>query len=95
MKILKHSARFSLQVMDMSKVTSLLFCLANWFLDLPDFVRDRPSGESCFVGLCLGGMRLMHVSASVAQLFELIQPSVMMGSAVASEMSPMTHTAYL
>ena len=56
------------------KITFSLFCLAEWFLDFPDFVRDRPSRGSCFVGSCFGGIRIKRVSASVAQPFGFIQP---------------------
>ena len=55
-KILKHSARFSLQVIDGLKVISLFSCLALAFLSFCVLVRDIPSGGSCFIGLCFGGM---------------------------------------
>jgi len=65
--IRKHSARVSLQVMDGSNMISSFSCLALSFRSFLDLVRDRPSGGSCVIGLCLGGMRFSLVSASVSQ----------------------------
>ena len=73
-KIRKHSARLSLQVIDGSKVISPLHCLAVSFLSFHVLVRDIPSGGSCFVGLCFGGMRFSLVRASVAHLYGLLHP---------------------
>ena len=72
--ILKHSARLSLQVIVGSKVIVPSRCLAIWFLSFPDFVRDSPSGGSCFVGLCLGGIRFSLVSASSAHSWGFRHP---------------------
>ena len=67
-KILKHSARFSLQVIDGLKINSPLFCFALLFLSFCVLVRDIPSGGSCVVGLCFGGMRFSLIRASAAHL---------------------------
>jgi hypothetical protein len=72
--IWKHSARLSLQVINGLKVISPLFCLASSFLYFHDLVRDIPSGSSCFVGLCLGGMRFSLVRALSAYLCGLLHP---------------------
>jgi len=74
MKIRKHSARLSLQVIDGLKVMSPLVCLASSFLCFHDFVSDSPSGGSCFVRLCLGGMRFSLVRASAAHLCGFLHP---------------------
>jgi hypothetical protein len=63
-----------LQVIDGSKVISPLLCLANLFLYFHDLVNDSPSGGSCFIGLCFGGMRLSLVQALSAHLCGFLQP---------------------
>ena len=68
MNTLKHSAKLSLQVIDRSKIILPLFCFASRFLCLPDFVRDSLSGRPCLMGLYLGCIRSIQVSASVTQL---------------------------
>ena len=73
-KIRKHSARLSLHVIDGSKVITPSLCLALSFLSFLVLVRDSPSGGSCFVGLCLGGMRFSLVRASVAHLCRFLHP---------------------
>ena len=73
-KILKPLARLSLQVIDGSKVISPSFCLAHSFHCFRVLVRDSPSGGSCLVGLCLGGMRSSLVRASMAHLCGLLHP---------------------
>ena len=50
------------------------FSLAVLFLCAPDFVSERPSGASCLIGLYLGGMRLLLVSASLAHRCGFLQP---------------------
>ena len=74
-KILKHSARFSLQVIDRSKIISPLFCLTLSFLSFHVLVRDIPSGGSCLIGLCFGGMRFSLVRASAAHLCGFLHPA--------------------
>jgi len=76
-KIWKHSAKDSLQVIDRLKVISPLICLALSFLSFRDLVRDIPSGGSCFVRLCLGGMRFILVSASFAHFCGLRHPRIL------------------
>ena len=75
--IRKHSARLSLQVIEGSKVISLFDCLALSFLCFCDLVRDIPSGGSCFVGLCLGGMRFSLVRASFVHLCGFPHPRIL------------------
>ena len=73
-KIWKHLARLSLQVIDGSKVITPFVSLAWLFLCFRDLVRDRPSGGSCFSGLCLGGIRFSLVRASAAHLCRFSHP---------------------
>ena len=73
-KIRKHSARLSLQVIDGLKVISPSHCLALSFLSFRVLVRDIPSSGSCFVGLCFGGMRFILARASVVHLCGLLHP---------------------
>lgn len=74
MNTLKHSAKLSLQVIDRLKIILLLFCLMSRFLCLPDFVRDSPLGRPCLMGLYLGCIRSIQVSASVTQLYGFQHP---------------------
>ena len=73
-KILKHSARFSLHVIVALNTIVSLFWLATWFLVFSNFVSNRPSGGSWLVGLCFAGMRFSLVSASCAQLCGCLHP---------------------
>ena len=56
---------------------SLFVCLALSFLCFRDLVRDIPSGGSCLVGLCLGGIRFSLVRASLVHLCGFLHPSVL------------------
>ena len=73
-KILKHSARLSLQVIDGLKIISPLSRLALSFLSFCVLVRDIPSSGSCLVGLCFGGMRFSLTRASAAHLCGFSHP---------------------
>jgi len=55
-KILKHSARFSLQVIDGLKVISPFSCLALSFLSFWVLVRDNLSGVGIGVGVGVGNL---------------------------------------
>jgi len=74
MKIRKHLARLSLQVIDGSKVITPFVSLAWLFLCFRDLVRDRLSRGSCFSRLCLGGIRFSLVRASAAHLCGFSHP---------------------
>jgi len=76
-KILKHSAKLSLQVIDGLKLIIPSSCLTLLFPSFRVLVRDIPSGGSCAVGLCLGGIRLSLVMASVAHLCGFLHPQVL------------------
>jgi len=78
MNIRKHSARLSLQVIEGSKVISLFDYLALSFLCFRDLIRDIPSGGSCVVGLCLGGMRFSLVRASFVHLYGFPHPRILL-----------------
>ena len=77
-KILKHSARLFLEVMDGLKVISPLFSLALTFLSFLLLVRDR---KSCLSpsrrGLYFGKICCILVSASFAQLWGSRHPCIL------------------
>jgi len=77
MKIWKHSTRLSLQVIVGSKISLPFSCLAFLFFNFHVLVRDIPSGGSCFIGLCFGGIRFNLVRASVVHLCGFSQPVVL------------------
>ena len=77
-KTLKHSARFSLHVMEGLKVITPFSCLALLFSNFHVLVRDMSSGGSCFIRSYLGWIRLNLVSASTAHLCGLVHPRVLL-----------------
>jgi len=76
-KTLKHSAKFSLHVIEGLKVISPFSCLALLFISFCVLVRDIPSGGSCFVGLCFGGIRCTLARASLVHLCGFLHPRVL------------------
>ena len=75
-KILKHSVRLFLHVINGSKRTVSLFRAATWFLTLCLIVRDRLSCRSPSErGFILGAILCIRVSASDAHAWGLRQPS--------------------
>jgi len=76
-KTRKHSAKFSLHVIEGLRVISPFSCLALLFINFHVLVRDIPSGGSCFVGSCFGGIRCTLVRASLVHLCRFLHPRVL------------------
>jgi len=76
-KTLKHSARFSLHVIEGLKVITPFSCLALSFSSFRVLMRDMLSSGSCFIGSYLGWIRLSLARASMAHLCRLVHPRVL------------------